>query len=79
MERLEAKKINGRIYYFYSEWAWIDGKCRRVWQKYFGKLESILKAVDGNGPAPLYAEVFQMGIAGGVMEGMLCGRGGRND
>ncbi len=55
MERLEAKKINGRIYYYYSEWAWVNGKCRRVWQKYLGKLENIVKAVDGDGPAPLYA------------------------
>ncbi len=62
MERLEAKKINGRIYYYYSEWAWVNGKCRRVWQKYLGKLENIVKAVDGDGPAPLYAEVFQWGL-----------------
>jgi transposase len=62
MERLEAKKINGRIYYYYSEWAWVNGKCRRVWQKYLGKLENIVKAVEGDGPAPLYAEVFQWGL-----------------
>jgi transposase len=62
MKRLEAKKINGRIYYYYSEWAWVDGKCRRVWQKYLGKLENIVKTVEGDGPAPLYAEVFQWGL-----------------
>jgi len=62
MERLEAKKINGRIYYYYSEWAWVNGKCRRVWQKYLGKLENIVKAVDGVGQEPLYAEVFQWGL-----------------
>jgi len=62
MERLEPKKINGRTYYYYSGWAWVDGKCRRVWQKYLGKLEDIAKAVEGGGPAPLYAEVFQWGL-----------------
>ena len=62
MERLEAKKIYGRTYYYYSKWAWVDGKCRRVWQKYLGKLEDIAKAVDGIGPTPLYAEVFQWGL-----------------
>jgi len=62
MERLEAKKINGHTYYYYSEWAWVDGKCRRVLQKYLGKLENIVKAVDGTGPAPLYAEVFHWGL-----------------
>ncbi len=61
MERLEAKKISGRTYYYYSEWAWVDGKCRRVWQKYLGTLENIAKAVDG-GPDPLYAEIFQWGL-----------------
>ncbi len=62
MERLEAKKINGRTYYYYSKWAWVDGKCRRVWQKYLGKLENIAKAVEGDGATPMYAEVFQWGL-----------------
>ena len=61
MERLEIKKISGRKYYYYSKWAWVDGKCRRVWQKYLGTLENIAKAVDG-GPAPLCAEIFQWGL-----------------
>lgn len=61
MERLERKKINGRNYYYYSKWSWVDGKCRRVWQKYLGTLENIAKAVSG-GPAPLYAEIFQWGL-----------------
>jgi transposase len=61
MERLETKKINGRSYYYYSKWAWVDGKCRRIWQKYLGTLENIAKAVDG-GPTPLCAEIFQWGL-----------------
>ena len=61
MERLEAKKINGRTYYYYSKWAWTNGKCRRVWQKYLGTLENIAKSVEG-GPAPLCAEIFQWGL-----------------
>ena len=62
MERLEAKKIHGKTYYYYSKWDWVDGRCRRVWQTYLGKLEDIAKAVKGGGPAPLYAEVFQWGL-----------------
>jgi len=61
MERLEAKKISGRTYYYYTRWGWVKGKCRRLWQKYLGKLEDIAKAVDG-GPSPLYAEVFECGL-----------------
>ena len=61
MERLEAKKIGGKTYYYYSRWGWVDGKCRRLWQKYLGKLEDIAKAAAG-GPAPHYAEVFEFGL-----------------
>ena len=62
MERLEAKKISGHTYYYYSNWGWQDGKCRRMWQKYLGKPGDILKAVEGGGPPPLHAEVFQWGL-----------------
>lgn len=62
MERLEPKKINGHIYYYYSEWGWVNGKCRRIWQKYLGKPKDIYKAVAEGGPAPKYAEVFQWGL-----------------
>lgn len=62
MERLEHKKINGIIYYYYSGWGWKNGKCRRLWQKYLGRIEDIVKAVEGGGPAPKYAEIFQWGL-----------------
>ena len=62
MERLEAKKISGKTYYYYSKWEWVNGKCRRVWQKYLGNLETIVKAVTGETSTPLYAEIFQWGL-----------------
>ena len=62
MERLEAKRIKGHTYSYYSKWARVDNRCRRVWQKYLGKLEDIVAAVQGNGPAPIAAEVFQWGL-----------------
>jgi transposase len=62
MERLEAKRIKGHTYYYYSQWARVDNRCRRVWQKYLGKLEDIVAAVQGGGPAPIAAEVFQWGL-----------------
>lgn len=61
MERLETKNVNGNVYYYYSQWAWVNGKCRRQWQKYLGKLEDIVKACEG-GPPVEYAEVFQWGL-----------------
>jgi transposase len=63
MERLEKKQVNGHTYYYYSKWAKVDGRCRRVWQKYLGKLEDIVQASQGSGPSPQYAEVFQWGLS----------------
>lgn len=63
MERLEAKKINGHTYYYYSKWEWVDGRCRRVWQKYLGKPENIAAAMSGENQMPDYAEVFEWGFS----------------
>lgn len=62
MERLETKKINGHVYYYYSRWGWKDGKCRRLWQKYLGSLQDMVGAITGESQAPIYAEVFQWGL-----------------
>ena len=62
MERLEPKIINGRTYYYYSTWGWKDGKCRRLGQKYLGKLQDIARACEATGPPPLYAQVFAWGL-----------------
>jgi hypothetical protein len=63
MERLEKKRINGNTYYYYSKWGWVGGRCRRLWQKYLGKLDDILHAVEGTGPTPKHAEVFHFGLS----------------
>jgi transposase len=61
MERLEAKKIGGRTYYYYSKWGWVNGKCRRLWQRYLGKLKDMARTVE-HGLEPDYAEVFDFGL-----------------
>ena len=63
MERLEKKIIHGHPYYYYSKWGSVNGKTRRIWQKYLGKLEDIVKAVDGGGPAPQSVDIFHYGLA----------------
>ncbi|MEK6557213.1 MAG: IS1634 family transposase [Candidatus Margulisiibacteriota bacterium] len=68
MERLERKTVNGKTYYYYSKWAWKDGKCRRVWQKYLGKLEDIAQAVGGSGPTPAFAEIFEWGLSSALWQ-----------
>lgn len=62
MQRLEAKSIHGRTYYYLSLWGWKNGKCRRLSQKYLGKPEDIARAVEGSGPAPEYALVLDWGL-----------------
>ena len=62
MQRLEPKTINGHTYYYYSRWGWRNGKCRRLSQKYLGKAGDIAQAMQGGGPAPLYAEVLDWGL-----------------
>jgi len=62
MQRLEAKSINGRTYYYLSLWGWKNGKCRRLSQKYLGKPEDIARAVQGTGPAPEHAIVLDWGL-----------------
>ena len=64
MERLEKKNIKGKTYYYYSKWEKVNGKCRRIWQKYLGSPENILKTFENNEPAnPQYVEIFQHGLS----------------
>jgi transposase len=62
MQRLEAKTIHGRTYYYLSLWGWKNGKCRRLSQQYLGKPEDIARAVSGSGPTPDYARVLEWGL-----------------
>jgi hypothetical protein len=62
MQRLEAKTIHGRTYYYLSQWGWKNGRCRRLSQKYLGKPEDIAQAVQSPGPTPEYAVVLDWGL-----------------
>jgi transposase len=61
VERLEAKKINGQTYYYYSVWSWVNGKCRRTFQRYLGKPTDIYNATQ-QAFSPQYAEIFDFGL-----------------
>lgn len=62
MERLEKKKIKGQYYYYYSKWGKVNGKCRRLWQTYLGKLSDIVAAVKGDESSTTYADIFSRGL-----------------
>ena len=68
MERLEAKKVNGHVYYYYSEWGRKGGKCRRLRQKYLGSLKDMVAMVTGESNAPICAEVFAWGLPKALWE-----------
>ena len=76
MERLEAKVISGQTYYYYSKWGWVDGKCRRIWQKYLGKLENIAKAVESRRSRAALRGGLPVGIADHALEPMPAGQCG---
>ncbi len=46
MASLTKKKISGHIYYYARECKRVKGKPKIVWQKYLGKIEDIIKAVE---------------------------------
>lgn len=62
MQRLEAKSIHGHTYYYLSQWGWKEGKCRRFSQKYLGKLEDWVQALQAPSPRPDYAVVLDWGL-----------------
>jgi len=37
-EHLERKRVNGHTCYYFSRWARVDGRCRRVWQNIFASV-----------------------------------------
>jgi hypothetical protein len=80
MERLEAQRVNGHTYDYYSHWARVDHRCRRAWQKYLGKREDIVAAVEGTGPAPTCAAVFPWRLSQALwQEASRAGLGGPID
>jgi len=46
MASITKKKISGRIYYYARESKRIDGKPRIIWQKYLGKINDLIQAVE---------------------------------
>ena len=65
MERLEAKQVKGHTYYYYSKWAGSTIAVDASAQKYLGKLEDIVAAVHGGGPAlfsPRSCRIHQAGL-----------------
>jgi transposase len=61
MAYITKKNVKGTTYYYAEEKAWIDGKSRRVWQKYLGTLPKIIAAVESTPLTPSFAELFDLG------------------
>ena len=58
MASITKKKISGHIYYYARESKRINGKPKIVWQKYLGKLEDIIKAIENKEKPTIPDEVI---------------------
>ncbi len=58
MASLIKKKIGGHVYYYARECKRVNGKPKIVWQKYLGKAEDIIKAVEDRDKVSLADEVI---------------------
>lgn len=63
MELIERKVVKGHPYYYYSIWEWLDGRSRRVFQRYLGKPSVIADAVLNHGQSCLTADLFEWGLS----------------
>lgn len=61
MAYITHKIKKGIPYYYAEECQRVNGKPKRIWQKYLGSLPKILSAIEGSKKKPTYAEIFQFG------------------
>ncbi len=62
MTTIIAKKKKGRLYYYATQSARVDGKPRIVWQKYLGTVDAIIKRTENAQPnKPQEAVLFEAG------------------
>ncbi len=52
MERLEAKRVKGHTYYYYSHWAHVDNRCRRVCRNISANWKTSSRPAKGPGRPP---------------------------
>ncbi len=67
MAYLTHKIINGRKYYYAEECKRINGKPKRVWQKYLGSIDKIIAAASSEKIRPDFAEIFELGCSATYM------------
>ena len=63
MAYLTHKIINGRKYFYAEECKRINGKPKRVWQKYLGTIDKIIAAANSGKLQPDFAEIFELGCS----------------
>ena len=63
MAYLTHKIINGRKYFYAEECKRVNGKPKRVWQKYLGTIDKIISAANLEKTRPDFAEIFELGCS----------------
>ena len=66
MVNLVKKKIKGKIYWYIGESKRIEGKVKRIWQKYLGPADKVAKQLI-EGVAPQEVDVLDMGLCSALL------------
>lgn len=66
MANLFKKIIKGKAYWYMGESKRINGKVKRIWQKYIGPVEKVAEELQ-HGPIPKEVDVLNLGVCGALM------------
>lgn len=68
MVHLTRKKRNGKVYLYLEQRAWIDGKSRRLWQKYLGSEEKLQELSISLAPKKLEYKSMAFGVSAALLQ-----------
>ena len=66
MANLVKKKIKGKIYWYIGESKRIDGRVKRIWQKYLGPAEKVAEQLL-DGAVPQEVDVLSLGLCAAML------------
>ena len=68
MVHLTRKKRNGKVYLYLEERAWIDGKSRRLWQKYLGSEDKLRELSISSSPKKVEYKKMEFGGSAALLQ-----------
>ena len=68
MPHILRKKVNGKYYLYLAKSARVDGKSKKIWQKYLGPEDDIQNAVSFNTLKDIQSETLSFGIEAAMLD-----------